>query len=241
MDKFLDKLGIFDLFSLFLPGMTFLSLAAFAVYDFFAVLSRSAFLSGIRQLMTVLKDSNQQVVLSLLFLAFSYIAGLAIRQVCVLLERRIGTDKRKSYYTIPAKDTPLTLEGVLIDRVMNHVAGRLGVKNPDAKWKYENQRFIHQFCMTSLEIEGGIAKAERMSSVSEMSASFVLIFSLYALLYLVFAGVSCIYQCFMLHYLVVAVCSALLAVLFYHRYNLFARFRVNSTLKSYYVKFVQKS
>lgn len=235
MNKFLDKLGLFDLFAVLLPGICFLCMCLFSAINF----EDCAFLSSIIKNLTNYMTSDNKMVVIFIFFILSYISGMALDQLFRIIESlfpQIFKEYRECWYNFQETEN---IKREMAQRIFDKVEMDIGKHSDDLTRKDPKyQRFIHQYCMTALEVTGGIEKAEKMSAISEMSGSIFLTCSI-GIIFMVLCLLEniCANQ---FKYIVIAYIFILLllSVLFYKRYDQFKCFRVNATLKSYYIQFI---
>lgn len=222
MEKFLEKFGLYDVFSMLIPGIFFMSLSLY-LFPF---------------LMTGNIESYSGISKTFLFFVLSYFSGVVFHELWRIWNGIIGKiskkkDIREKYAMEEAKKVRNELDVQLAQSVKASV---LQAAKLDGKGTENSQnKFVFNYCMNVLEMEGMAGKEEKMQVISEMSASLFL-----SSLFLEFAYI--ISLCMgkvtadIKNILILLICI----VVFYVRKNRYARYRVDNLLRTYYILMKKK-
>lgn len=175
MNEFLDKFGIFDLFTMLIPGIFFLIELLYIFPDIEKNVP-SAFEDGVAQYF--------------LFFALSYVIGMLFYEISEAIEKliferilRIGTHKQRLF---------LLKNNIILDKLDFVLACMLGTEilrsnNMDminGLSLQEKSEFVFNYCLSSLEINNLYVKAEKMLSIAEMSRSIYIMNSFLLIIYI---------------------------------------------------------
>lgn len=228
MDKLIEKFGVFDILASFVPGMVTIILSLLWLLKMH-LLDGTICMNLIKKIV----EHDMTGMLYILFVCFSYIAGIIVDALRRGISEKVLKDWRCKY-PIDAKPMMKKIYLAVFEDVLEHKIeeNALICRNEEAETRNKE---VCNYCMTALEIHGGISKAERMLVLSEMNGSMALNFLTFTALFLV-ANIRNGGGLFSWG------CNGILCVatiIFYRSYNRFARYRVESIFKSYYFKFIR--
>ena len=232
MDKLIEKFGIFDILAVLVPGMTF---------TIFAVLwiVKMELLEG-----TICENLIQEIIrikmkgiIYILFICFSYVMGMvwdAFRRIIFTIP---FFDRRTKY---PSKADPLmkriyikVFESIYKDMANESITEE--VLNSRTKESQKRNREICNYCMTALEVYGGINKSERMLVISEMNGSLCIVFGIFSILF-AYANKRMGSGFWSWSYIVALI---IITVFLGYNYFKFSKYRIDSIFQSYYLKFIK--
>lgn len=172
MNKFLERFGIFDVFAMLIPGV------------FFEVGSMLLFPSFIQKMVHELPLLTEGAAKYFLFFTVSYFVGVIYHEIGNFFEKRIlkifGINHEKNFLLSKKKRVHGKVDFVIFRKVRDDLYKKC-VTNEIKQELEENEiseedinRFALHYCMTFLESENLISKAEKMQSIAEMSRSLYL-------------------------------------------------------------------
>lgn len=218
MDKFLDKFGLYDIFSMLIPGIYFMT---FLLYLCPCIVTANYELH------------NWIVPAPFLFFVFSYFSGIIFHEVWRIWEDIKGKlfkmdEVREKYLKEKGKIIRNELDMQLAKSIKNDVLrdNKLHGKGADG----EQNKFVFNYCMNVLEIEGMAGKEEKMQVISEMSAS--LFWSNLALVLCYVISICTGNANIAFHKILILLFCI---IVFYIRKNRYARYRVDNLMRTYYI------
>lgn len=228
MDKLIEKFGVFDILASFVPGMITVIFSLLWIIKM-NLIDEMIYL----EVINIVIDSNLTGMLYILFVCFSYVAGVIVDALRRELIDLFFCDWRAKY-PIDAKRGKKKIYKAVFEEVLGRAIDEAVLDCKEKKAKERNTE-VCNYCMTALEIHGGISKAERMLVLSEMNGSLALIFfvSIFTFSYSNVKMGGGLYSWLFVFSL------AIVSVILYRSYSRFSRYRVESIFKSYYFKFIK--
>lgn len=212
MNKILDKLGVYDLVAVLLSGIgisTFSILVLQLIYK-------------------VSINVNLQVNETLTFFVLSYFCGLVFQELGSLMEKKIIYKNngllKKALST--SNNSYIYLTQNEKKAVYLHVIEKLEL-NPNEN----NDNIVYNYCKFSIIESGDTSRIDKDQSLSAMSRSLSLYFTLLFIIILP----STLFQPSLLK-IVLVIVSLALAVLFYQKYVKYAEMRYVYIFRTFYYR-----
>lgn len=212
MNKILDKLGVYDLVAVLLSGIgisTFSILVLQLIYK-------------------VSINVNLQVNETLTFFVLSYFCGLVFQELGSLMEKKIIYKNngllKKALST--SNNSYIYLTQNEKKAVYLHVIEKLEL-NPNEN----NDNIVYNYCKFSIIESGDTSRIDKDQSLSAMSRSLSLYFTLLFIIILP----STLFQPSLLK-IVLVIVSLALAVLFYRKYVKYAEMRYVYIFRTFYYR-----
>lgn len=216
MNQVLDKLGIYDLLAVLLPGICITTFSLLAC-QFFSQAQLVVFL---------------QIEDTFLFFILSYFIGLVFQELSSILQKKVTHKNNK--LLLQALDTSKKSHQFLSQEekegIFQAVQSELGLNAPP------NEEILYNYCKYYLISTGNTSRADKDQSSFGMSRSL----SLYFLFLFPFAIYSAIRnQSFT--FFVCAISILGLSILLYYRCIRFAKMRYIHILRSFYYSYLNES
>lgn len=218
MEQFLEKFGIFDVFSMLIPGSMFVMGMAFL------------FPNAEELIPNVLKDG---AIKYFSFFVVSYLCGVLYHEIGKIADDFAGYFMGKfdeNYFKDSSRWKHKRLDFKLSKKVKQRILKEC-FKNKELKAGYtveERNRFAFHYCLTVLETEGMIGKAEKMFSISEMSRSMFWVCLTLTFVYLTSRKYN-EYNFAVLLFMVIA------AIVFLRRKMRFEGYRADIMMRNYHI------
>lgn len=212
----LDKLGIYDLIAVLLPGISILT---------FSVL--------VTQYIYEIEIEDLQINETLSFLVLSYFIGLIFQELGSLLQNKLifRKDKLIRRALNPSINSHFSLSKAEKNEVYKYVRKKLNL-NIDG----DIDAIVYNYCKFYVLGSGNTTRIDKDQSLSAMSRSL----SLYFLMLCIIAVSSLFYQ-ISVSKVLLSVISAIFAIVLYLRYARFAKMRCVNIIRSFYYDIIVNS
>lgn len=218
MEQFLEKFGIFDIFCMLIPGAMFVMGMAFL------------FPNAEEYIPDILTDG---AIKYFSFFVVSYLCGVLYHEIGKIADDLAGHFIGKldeNYFKDSSRWKNKRLDFKLSKKVKQRILKKC-FKSKELKSGYteeEQNRFAIHYCLTVLETEGVIGKAEKMYSISEMSRS--MFWMCLTLIFVYLTSRKCNeYNFAVLSFMAIA------AIVFLRRKMRFEGYRVDIMMRNYHI------
>lgn len=174
MDGITEKVGIYDIFGVIVPGII--------ITTAFIFLMPGIFYNDIKAIFT----ESYEIIFGAL--VFSYFCGAVLHEVGVIIDDSCGKMLGKPKDTFLMKKDPYNVIENPIDRIAfenlsDNIMESFGKKSKTFD-ELDKTKFLFSYCINYSEIHGMNKKSEKFQSLSEMSMSLFLGFFICAVVYL---------------------------------------------------------
>ena len=225
MNKFLEKFSLYDVFSMLISGIYFVTLLLCLCPD--------------------LKDFGGEVYSGdvsgvFLFLVVSYLMGLLFHEWWRIFEgaknRLLKKDElRGVYFDFTKKIDRNELDSIIAEKTKNFILMENELKD-DAVNKSDMSIFLFNYCVNVLEMEGMDGKEAKMQVFSEMSASLFWGSFLLEIIYVI-SIIMDKSSLSIFNMLFLVICM----LVFCERKNRYARYRIENLVRTYYILKVKEN
>lgn len=210
MENIIEKLGVYDFFAAFIPGM---ATTGFLIFLGMKFLNPETYIEN-------------DVIVVTIFCLESYIIGIVLQEISSFLDRilRIRKDARSNFLN-NKKIIPIDNERNEVKNIANEI---LRKEKDNALYTSDECEYVFLKCKSVLEINNMIGKSERINSlyamsrglaVSCLSATFVMF---YKMLYVSEKK-----------YMIPAVCMCIITFILYRRCKMYCEYYTRVVFRHY--------
>lgn len=212
----LDKLGIYDLIAVLLPGISILTFSVLVI-----------------QYVYEIEIKDLQINETLTFLVLSYFIGLIFQEFGSLLQNKLifRKDKLIRHVLNPSINSHFYLSETEKNGVYRYVSEKLNLNTAGGI-----DAIIYNYCKFYVLGSGNTTRIDKDQSLSAMSRSL----SLYFLMLCIIAVSSLFYQ-LSLSKILLSVISAIFAIVLYLRCTRFAKMRCVNIIRTFYYNVIVNS
>ncbi len=228
MDNIFNKFGIYDLFSMLVPGVV--------ITVEFLVLMPKLFEN-------ILQEYKSGIIGYFLFFVTSYVVGIFVHELGTIWDEKRGL-RRNTFLINYGKKETITgcLDFEMAKSLKSKVLRKSGLNNfrytKSLDKNYEETKFLYSYCVNYSEIEGINGKSEKMQSTAEMCRSIYWGSVICAIGYIIYGIAYEIKIDFF--YFLNEISLIVISVVFFHRNIRYQKYRIRSLIRTCFIKMMEK-